>query len=77
MTDAYVHIYVDAGAVRQAAEAIAELDSVRTVHIVTGQFDVIAQLELDDPDRLPDVVATEIHPVTGVIETETNVAYDV
>lgn len=76
MTDAYVHIVSDPGAVSQAARAIGDLDEVSTVHVVTGDFDVIAQLELADPDDLPMVVAEKIHGVTGVIDTVTNVAFE-
>lgn len=77
MTDAYVNVYVDAGAVRQAAEEIQSIDAAKTVHVVTGEYDLVVQLDLDDSDDLPDVVANEIHPVSGVIETVTNVAFDV
>lgn len=75
MTDAYVNILVDAGAVSAAANEIADIDAVSTVHVVTGEYDVIAQLELDDPDDLPAIVADEIHSVTGVVDTVTNVAF--
>lgn len=76
MTDAYVNILVDAGAVSQAANEIANVDAVNTVHVVTGEYDIIAQLDLADPDDLPNVVADEIHTVTGVVDTVTNVAFD-
>ncbi len=76
MTDAYVHVVVDAGAVSQAANEIADLESVETVHIVTGDYDLIAQLDLDDVDDLPTVVADEIHAVSGVIDTVTNVSFE-
>jgi len=76
MTDAYVHVVADAGAVVQAAERIGEIDSVGAVHLVTGEHDVVAQLELSDRDDLPRVVAEEIHGVTGVLDTVTAVAYE-
>lgn len=76
MTDAYVNVIVDAGAVSAAAEAIADVDAVETVHVVTGDYDIVAQLELNDPDDLPHVVADEIHTVTGVADTITNVAFE-
>ena len=76
MTDAYVNVIADAGAVSAAAAAIAEVDQVDTVHLVTGESDIVAQLELDDPNDLPHVVADEIHTVTGVVDTVTNVAFE-
>lgn len=76
MTDAYVHILVDAGAVTPAANEIADLDAVETLHVVTGDYDIIAQLDLADPDDLPGVVADDIHAVSGVVDTVTNVAFE-
>lgn len=76
MTDAYVHAIVDAGAVSEAARRIAGVDAVSDVHVVTGEFDVIAQVDLDDPNDLPHVVADDVHSVTGVVETVTNVAFE-
>ena len=76
MTDAFVHVHVDQGVAREAAESIAALDSVSAAHLVTGDYDVVAQLELEDTDGIPDVVAREIHGVTGVLDTVTNVAFE-
>lgn len=76
MTDAYVHVTVDAGSVSDAARQIAEVDAVSDVHVVTGEFDVIAQVDLEDPDDLPHVVADDIHAAPGVADTVTNVAYE-
>lgn len=76
MTDAYVNIYVDAGAVSNAASAIEAIDEVTDVHVVTGEYDIIAQLSLEDSNDLPWVVADEIHSVTGVVDTVTNVAFE-
>lgn len=76
MTDAYVNIIVDAGAVSAAADAIADVDAVEAVHVVTGEHDIVARLALEDRNELPRVVADEIHPVTGVVDTVTNVAFD-
>ena len=76
MTDAYVNVMIDPGAVSQAAGDIADVDAVDTVHVVTGEYDVVAQVALDDPDDLPQVVAEQIHSVTGVIDTVTNVAFE-
>ena len=76
MTDAYVHILADPGAVTAAANEIGALEAVSEIHVVTGEYDIIAQLELDDRDELPAVVAEEIHGVSGVIDTVTNVAFE-
>ncbi|WP_331234963.1 Lrp/AsnC family transcriptional regulator [Natronorarus salvus] len=76
MAEAYVHVIVDPGAVSRAASAISELESAASVHVVTGEYDVIARLELEDVSDLPTVVAEEIHPITGVIDTVTSLAFE-
>ncbi|WP_255681347.1 hypothetical protein [Natrinema sp. SYSU A 869] len=42
---------------------------------MTSEYNIIAQLDLNDPDALPRVVADDIYAVTGVIDTVTNVAF--
>ncbi|MFB6167521.1 MAG: Lrp/AsnC family transcriptional regulator [Haloferacaceae archaeon] len=76
MTDAFVHVHVDQGVAREAANEIATLDSVSAAHLVTGDYDIIVQIDLDDTDEIPDVVAREIHGVAGVLDTVTNVAFE-
>lgn len=76
MTDAYVNVMVEPGAVQQAADAIAERESVSTVHLVTGEFDLIVQLDVDSKDDIARAVTEDIHSVGGVFETETSVAFE-
>ena len=76
MTDAYVKIVSDPGAVSRAARSIMEFDEVTDAHVVTGQYDIIAQLDLSDGEDLPVVVGERIHGVPGVIDTETHVAFE-
>jgi len=76
MTDAYVHIAVDAGAVSGVARQVADLEAVAAAHTVTGEFDVIAQLDLDSKEEIAEVVADHIHAVDGVADTNTNVAFE-
>jgi DNA-binding Lrp family transcriptional regulator len=76
MTDAYVDVVADAGAVSPAASDIAAIDAVTQVHVVTGEQDMIVQLDLEDQTDLPTVVADEIHTVTGVADTVTHVAFE-
>jgi anthranilate phosphoribosyltransferase len=76
MTDAYVHVLVDPGAISTAASRIGEIDAAETVNLVTGEYDVVVEVELDDREELPRVVAEEIHEVSGVVDTITNVAFE-
>lgn len=76
MTDAYVHVMVDPGAVSEAAMAIQRSDAVEAVHLVTGEADLIVRLDLESKDDIAAVVTEEIHAVDGVFDTETSVAFE-
>lgn len=76
MTDAYVNIVVEPGAVSHTVEEVASHESVHAVHTVTGEFDAIAQLEVSSKEEIPEVVAEDIHGVSGVLDTVTNVAFE-
>lgn len=76
MTDAYVHIIVEPGAVSNVAEGVSSLEFVTDAHRVTGDFDVIAQIGLDSKDDIADAVAGDVHSVSGVLDTVTNVAFE-
>lgn len=75
MPDAFVHVIVEPGAVTRAAERIGEMEAISAVHLVTGEYDLIVQVDLDGSD-LPTVVAERIHSVSGVVSTTTSVAYE-
>ena len=76
MTDAYVHVMVEPGAVTNAAEAIAESDAVEQVQLVTGEADLVVSLDVDSKDEIAHVVTDEIHGISGVFDTQTSVAFD-
>lgn len=76
MADAYVNVIVQAGAVSDVAREIDGLDSVAAAHLVTGDFDIVAQLDLDSKEDIPRVVTDEIHAIDGVRDTITNVAFE-
>lgn len=76
MIDAYVHIRAASTSVLHAAREVGEIEEVAAAHVVTGEYDVIAQIELDDPDDLPHVVAEKIQNAPPVERTMTSVAYE-
>lgn len=76
MTDAYVHVMVDPGAVTRAAEEIGGNDNVEAVHLTTGEWDLIVRLDLDSKENIALAVTEDIHSVGGVFDTDTSVAFE-
>jgi len=45
MTDAFVHLVVEPGEITTVAHELRTMDEVSEVALVTGEFDIIAQLD--------------------------------
>jgi DNA-binding Lrp family transcriptional regulator len=63
----------EADRLREATEAV---DGVERAHIVAGDVDLIAVVDVDTPAGVKDVAATEIQSIDGVSTTQTYVAMD-
>jgi len=68
---AYVLVQVQLGKARSVAKAVANVRGVKMVHSVTGMYDVIAYLELEDMTSLSEFVIKKIQSVKGVERTHT------
>jgi len=68
----YVLIQVEEGEPWYIADKISNIKGVKTVHIVTGQYDIIAFAELNELQELKDLIKS-IHQVEGVRHTQTAV----
>ncbi len=70
---AYVMIKTECGAAKAVAEAVAQIPRVHWAAVVTGPYDVIAGVRVDDNEALGRLVVDKIHNVPGVTETLTAV----
>ena len=68
---AYILIKIAPGRSRAITEQISKIDGVRTVHPVTGMFDIIAYLEEPDINSMTGTVRTKIQTIEGVLRTHT------
>ena len=76
MVTAYVMIKSLTGEADRMKRDIASIDGVSEVHIVAGDVDLIATVEVDTPTAVKDVAASQIHDVEGVDSTQTYIAMD-
>ncbi len=67
---AMLGIKVD-GDVKVVAERLSEMNDVRYVVIVTGRYDILAEVVCLDAERLLDLVNDRIRPIDGVSSVET------
>lgn len=74
MVTAYVMVKANTGEADRLRQDIAAIDGVVDCHIVAGDVDIIAKLNVDGPEEVKRVAADEIQQIDGVESTETFVA---
>ena len=68
---AYILLKIAPGKSRTITEKISKIEGIRTVHPVTGMFDIIAYLETSDINSLTGTVRGSIQTIEGVLRTHT------
>jgi DNA-binding Lrp family transcriptional regulator len=76
MVHAYVTVITGTGASPAVLEQVRTLDPVTEAHVITGAYDVLIEVEVDDVSALLDLVAAEIQSLDGVGTTRTYIALD-
>ncbi len=75
MITVFVMIDVEASAIPEAAQQIADLDGVDQVYSCAGDVDLIAVSRLPDHESIAELVPGRISKVPGVIRTDTHIAF--
>jgi DNA-binding Lrp family transcriptional regulator len=76
MVRAYVMVKARTGEADRLREAIESVDGVERAHIVAGDIDLVAVVDVDSPGAVKDVAATHVQNVDGVDTTQTYVAME-
>lgn len=71
MFEAFVLVQCEVGMGAKVARAIADLDRVERVDVVTGPYDVVVRAEATGIEELGKLVLRPIQQVDGVIRTMT------
>ena len=75
MVTAIVLIRAAVERIPEVATEIAQLENVSEVYSVTGEFDLIAMVRVRQHEDLADVIPGALNKVSGVLHTETHVAF--
>ena len=75
MITAIVFVKADVARIPEVAEEIAAIDGVSEAYSVTGQIDLIALVRVRSHDDVATVVADRLNKVSGVLSTETHIAF--
>jgi DNA-binding Lrp family transcriptional regulator len=76
MVKAYIMIKAHTGEADRLRDQIENVDGVGRAHIVAGDVDIIAVVDVDTPAGVKDVAASEIQSIDGVGTTQTYIAMD-
>ena len=70
MLEAYMLIQVDAGAGAKVRHEITSIPTVRIAHSVTGPYDLVARVQVEDMDALGSLLS-DIQTIPGILRTLT------
>ncbi|AAG20111.1 MULTISPECIES: Lrp/AsnC ligand binding domain-containing protein [Halobacterium] len=74
MVVAYVLVKANTGRAEELLDEIATIDGVVNAHIVAGDVDLIAKVDVDTPADVKEIVTAPIQNRRGVEDTETYIS---
>ena len=74
---AYVLVNIRTGDVKEVVKNLSRVQGVIEAHMTFGPYDAVAVIETDDINGVGSILASEIQPIPGVLETLTCLAVDV
>jgi DNA-binding Lrp family transcriptional regulator len=74
MVTAYVMVKANTGEADRLLHEIADVDGIVDAHIVAGDVDIIAKLDVDSPADVKEIAATTVQNTDGVEDTETYIS---
>lgn len=74
MVIAYIMIKANTGEADRLLVAIRDIPGVTSAHIVAGDVDLIARVEVDTPGDVKEIAADSIQSTKGVEGTQTYIA---
>ena len=76
MVVAYVMVKAHTGNAGELRDDIESIDGVVSAHIVAGDVDIIAKVEVESPGVVKDIAADSIRTLSGVEDTHTYIAME-
>ena len=76
MVKAYVMVKAHTGEADRLKNAIEGIDGVESSHVVAGDVDLIAKVDVPAPADVKEIAASEIQEIDGIEDTQTYVAME-
>ncbi|HMA63115.1 MAG TPA: Lrp/AsnC ligand binding domain-containing protein [bacterium] len=75
METAIVHLKVDRKKINTVANQLAEMDGITEVYSISGPFDLIAIIRVNNTDMIADIVTKDLLKIEGILDSETSIAF--
>ena len=76
MRAVFIMIKVDPGKVYEVAHKLTELENVSEAYSITGSYDILAKLYVEDIDSLGHLVSDQIQQIPHIHETHTILTFN-
>ena len=76
MTHAVVLVEAERDAMAKLGRKLADLEGVRIVYSVTGEWDFVAIVSVERHEELAEVISAKLAGIAGVARTQTMVAFE-
>lgn len=76
MVHAVIMVKTGAGESEATVGPIRDIDGVTEAHVVAGEFDIIAEVEVDEVYDVLHTASSGIQGLDGVLDTKTYIALD-
>jgi DNA-binding Lrp family transcriptional regulator len=70
---AIIFCKVEHKAMTKVIEEFKKVPEIKKVFSLTGEYDILAEIEVENTDKLYEAFARHIDPIDGVINTNTHV----
>ncbi|MEJ2265316.1 MAG: Lrp/AsnC ligand binding domain-containing protein [Anaerolineales bacterium] len=74
---AYILISIRTGEIHEVVRQLRRLKGVIEANMTFGPYDAIAVVEANDVNHLGNILASQIQPIPGVVETLTCISVEV
>ena len=72
----FLFVKTDLGHVTEVANRVAEIESFSEAYSISGPYNLLVKLYVDDVDKIGRLIETEVHSIPHIRETHTLLTFE-
>ncbi len=72
---AFVLMKVSVGKLPEVSKELLAIEEIKDLYMVTGEFDLLAILEVDKYEQLGEIIVEKIHKIKNIERTQTLMSF--